>query len=321
MLLRKNGSLHAPWVLLAVGLILIAAIWHYTASRQAGVWLGGSSLVGLVVGSVAGLIIFGELLLWPRKRLRRYRLGPTRVWLAAHLWLGLAVFPLAWIHAGYRFGGGFSSVLMWITLFVTVSGLWGWLMQILLPRWMLEHLPAETIASQVPQVSAQLARDARQLLVATCGLDPSGQLEERLSIAADPPPALTVVGALRQRGAVQGKTLASEVAKVPAAEGVVLWRQFQDVVEPFLADRIPAGTPLATERTADLWFDRLRSTCSGEGREVVDRLAELCSQRRQLQQQRTVHWWLHGWIALHAAASVALGWLLIVHIYLAIRYW
>ncbi len=41
-----------------------------------------------VCGIIAGGIIAFEMLLWPRKAFRAWRLIATRHWMAAHLWLG-----------------------------------------------------------------------------------------------------------------------------------------------------------------------------------------------------------------------------------------
>ena len=188
MLLANKLKLHLGPMILAAILIVAGTVWQIQDSLQSGRVVSGSSLPGLVLGSVAAAIILFELLLWPRKRLRRYKLGRTKHWLAYHLWLGLATGPLAWVHAGYRFGGTFTTVLMSLLLFVLASGIYGWVMQIVIPRWMLGNLPLETIRSQIDDVSTQSALEARQMLTVALGTKPT-QATTRLvnldSIAAE----------------------------------------------------------------------------------------------------------------------------------------
>jgi hypothetical protein len=153
--------LHLGPILLASVLILVGWIWQFYLGPRDGS-VSGSSLPGLVIGSIAAGIILFELLLWPRKKLRKYKLGRTKFWVAYHLWLGLACGPLAFIHSGFRFGGTFSTVLMVLLLLVLLSGVFGWIMQVVIPRWMLGNLPQETIPNQIDDVSLLSALESRQ---------------------------------------------------------------------------------------------------------------------------------------------------------------
>jgi len=152
--------LHYGPIALATLLIVVGAAWQFsTGPKDQSV--SGSSLPGLVIGSIAAGIILFELLLWPRKRLRKYKLGRTKFWVAYHLWLGLACGPLAFIHSGFRFGGTFSTILMILLILVLGSGVFGWIMQMVIPRWMLGNLPQETIPSQIDDVSLLSALESR----------------------------------------------------------------------------------------------------------------------------------------------------------------
>lgn len=327
MLLVQHFKYHIPWICLAVLAVTLGLFWHASASRELGRTVGGSSLVGLTLGTAAASIILFELLLWPRKRLRRYKLGQTKIWLAAHLWLGLATGPLAFIHAGFRFGGTFSTTLMILLLLVLVSGLYGWLLQTILPRWMLKNLPAETVASQIDHVSKQSVDDARSMLTIACGAPTdeasmaiqkafnenlAGELEESKTI---------VIGATRKQGGLRGRTLVTTTVEVAPSDRDRVWRQYTGTVEPYLlrGDRI--SSVLGDPQKAPLWFAQLRESCSPSAEILFDRLEDLCEQRRQFDRQHRIHWWLHGWIALHAAMSVLLGILLVAHIVLALRFW
>ncbi|MCY2979888.1 MAG: hypothetical protein NTU79_14570 [Planctomycetota bacterium] len=345
VLLVRKLRIHIGPLLLAVILVLGLAVWQLWASRSSGTIVTGSSLPGLVAGSLAASIIFFELLLWPRKRLRRFKLFPTKFWLSAHLWLGLSTGPLAFIHSGYRFGGTFSTTLMCLLLFVLASGTYGWIMQIIIPKWMLGNLPFETIGSQIDDVSIQSALDARRMLTVAFGPKPVGltKLANLDEISAkmrgssmvrdqDGQVRQIVVGAIQRRGDHRSllKMENTEMEFNPL-DGSEVWRQYASVIEPFLLRGIPLSkdktnarsnrlSPLRTPRKANDWFGLLRESCSLNAGTILESLEQLCEQRHQFNAQRRAQAWLHGWIAIHAGVSVMLGVLLITHIVLALKY-
>ena len=346
MLLANKLKLHLGPMILAATLIVAGTAWQIQDSLQSGRVVSGSSLPGLVLGSVAAAIILFELLLWPRKRLRRYKLGRTKHWLAYHLWLGLATGPLAWVHAGYRFGGTFTTVLMSLLLFVLASGIYGWVMQIVIPRWMLGNLPLETIRSQIDDVSTQSALEARQMLTVALGTKPT-QATTRLvnldSVAAEFSGASTqrdpsgrveaiVVGS-RQRRDPQRSLFDKDVqGDFTPSDRIEIWKQYAAVIEPFLlrdipslpvpeSKRLPArNSPIHTVQKSIDWFGMLQDACSPNAKPILDKLQSLVDQRHQFDAQRRAHRWLHGWIAFHASVSVLLGVLLVTHIVLALKY-
>lgn len=344
MLLVEKLKLHLGPIVLSVVLVVLATLWQFWESHQAGRWVSGSSLSGLVVGSVAALIILFEVLLWPRKKLRRFKLFPTRYWMSAHLWLGLATGPLAWIHSGYRFGGNFSSLLMWLLLFVIASGVYGWIMQVLVPRWMLRNLPQETILNQIEDVSVLTALESRQVLTVALGPKPPNlkklaNLDDlatkiqspRVSRDASGERKAIIVGAVQRREL--GRTLSAEEMQFELREedSREIWRQYAAVIEPFLlrsdqtanalySDGMTLGTAKFTQQQWNDWFDVLKGSCSVQASSLIDKLKLSVEKRLQFDSQRRAHRWLHGWVILHASVSIMLCILLLAHIVLALRY-
>jgi epoxyqueuosine reductase QueG len=99
------------------------------------------------------------------------------------------------------------------------------------------------------------------------------------------------------------------------------------VIEPFLLRNIvgansqnPKQSPVRTLQKTQDWFKNLRESCSASAGPILDTLQGTVEQRLQFDAQKMAHAWLHRWIAFHAGISVTLGVLLVVHIYMSLRY-
>ncbi len=349
MLLARKLRLHIGPILLAISLIASTALWHALVSKSNGRLASGSSLPGLVTGTVAAAIILFELLLWPRKKLRRWKFFPTRFWLAAHIWLGLATGPLALIHSGYRIGGTFSTTLMCLLFFVLVSGVYGWVLQSLIPKWMLGNLPQETILSQIDEILIQSVLDARRILTVTFGEKPKSDQNDMRKLVnldqasaamqglrsvkhADGETTAIIVGARQNRGDPRSHFAELNVTDFNANDAKEVWRQYAAVIEPHLLEGVrhpyvdsstlqtSTVSPIRTPQKLIDWFSLFRMSCSESSSPILDKLQELCEQRHQFDAQRRAHAWLHGWIAVHAGVSVMLGALLVTHIILALKF-
>ena len=339
--------LHAGPMVLAGLLILLGWYWQFSNHTPENPKTG-SSLPGLVIGSIAAGIILFELLLWPRKRLRKYKLGRTKFWVAYHLWLGLACGPLAFIHSGFRFGGAFTTILMVLLVLVLASGVFGWAMQLVIPRWMLGNLPQETIPSQIDDVSLLSALESRQMLTVALGAKPpkTGKLvalEEQLSIlraggslssvapestrlVSDHTNAI-VVGAPQRRDPQRVSFANQALEDLTPADRSEIWKQYALVIEPFLLKNIVPNaispmqrSPLRTLQKSQDWFRNLQTVCSASAVPVLETLQATVEQRLQFDAQQVAHAWLHRWIAFHAGISVMLGVLLIIHIIQSLNY-
>jgi hypothetical protein len=315
-----------PWVVVVSALAVAAIAWYSAECWRAGRLLGGSSRPGLAFGVAGGLICLSEMLIWPRKALRRWgqalRLGGVQHWMRAHVWLGLLSLPLLVMHGGvYPWGGTLSTLLMGLFLAVIASGIWGLAMQQYLPRRLLRDVPGETVYSQIGLVRAQLRDEAAQLVRAACGRSPEAAVPATPSfrIAGKPRPGTTVV----------------EVD--PLADPGPLVDDFARVIAPFLCPEpvysyylAPSGrpprpdgsarSPLGDPGRARLVFDDLRSRLDPGAAPVVDALERLCEHGRQLDRQARIHVWLHNWLAVHLPLSVAMIVLMVVHAVAALDY-
>ena len=306
-----------------------------TAAAYAAEWAsdgrlpGGSSRTGLAAGIVGGLIIGFELLLWPRKRVRSWRLGSAQSWLRAHIWLGILAVPLVLMHARLLFIGGLLNwALMTLFFLVIASGVWGLVLQQYLPQAMLDHVPAETIYDQIGHVSRQQCRDVEKLVDALCEHDPAVHAAENASRhgpADDEDDAdddeHAVVTGFRSMTGIQGKVVET-LALYAAIPGTLpLRRTFFTEIRPYLLDGRASGAAVAEPHAATRRFAALRAASPAAAAELIDRLEQACERRRQFDLQARLHHWLHGWLLVHVPLSVALGVLLAIHIPVALWYW
>jgi hypothetical protein len=244
--------------------------------------------------------------------------------MAAHIWLGLATVPLALFHSGWRFGGTLATVLMVLLIVVVVSGVFGLVMQQFIPNMMRLEVPSETVYSQIDRVIRFLRRDASHLIEASCGLDPCS-FEDIIQESEDAYEQLRethfVVGKQRAVGIVRGVVAGTQKRPTRLVETERLLEIFEKDIAPFLEPRPIRGMKLANAEAARQAFQEYRDRVGKAGEDVLNELEDLCDQRRQLARQSLLHVVLHAWLWVHWPLSVSLTILLIVHMYVAVKFW
>ncbi len=332
---RKNFRNHALWAVTATLLTVVLICWYAWESYGVGYPLRGGSQPGLVCGIVAGSIIAFEMLLWPRKFLRAWRLIATRHWLAAHLWFGLASLPLAYAHCGLHTGGMLPTLLLVLFTLTIISGLIGWCLQHILPKLILKNVQAETVCSQIPQVSQQNLENAYALLTSLVGppaysLQSPGSTDAAQSKASpgvessslsyrSSKPATVVLGAVRATGRIRGRTLRTAQVSIDPKHAERLWEVYR-YIEPYLKVGRRSRSEIADPLRASDFFAAERTRCGSSCHEVIDTLEQYCDERRQFDLQLKLNAALHGWLPFHIGLSVAVTVLLIGHIITALRY-
>src|SRR6202045_88868 len=178
--MRIFNRAHVPWFIFVL-LATAFAAWLYTGNfapenLPAGLRLplpfvqkpsdlrsvGGTPL-GLIFGAISLSIFVFAALLGVRKKVVLWRVGNLQRWLRAHIWLTLLTIPLVILHSGFRLGGPMTTLLMALFAIVMVSGIYGLVLQHLMPNLMKERLPAETVFEQIPHIRAQLAIAAEKM--------------------------------------------------------------------------------------------------------------------------------------------------------------
>src|SRR5438270_5307111 len=142
-----------PWLHLPPALIQAATEHHTVGGTPLGLWFGAISL---------GIFIFAALLSL-RKKIPLWRIGTVQRWLRAHIWLTFLTIPLILLHSGFRLGGPMTTLLIALYALVMVSGIYGLVLQHIMPRLMKERLPAETVFEQIPHIRSQLCAAAEKM--------------------------------------------------------------------------------------------------------------------------------------------------------------
>lgn len=322
MLLSKNWPVGRR---VAVVLIATAAagLVPWAVMRLTGSWVKPSSPVGVGLGLVGAVIIFFEMALYGRKKLRRFQGWPrtlwnVRVWLWVHVVLGVAVLPVILVHGAYGLGGPVPAATMLLFLATIASGVWGLVVQQWLPQTLVDEVPDETVASQVDRVAAAYVGRKPVVWTQEHDRDRTGEvfrLLESLTLeGAEPGEVLPVPGggaavAARTEALVRGK---------PAEE---LWLFCEGLLVPYLERGRASGSPLRSEYDARRRFAQLRETLPAEAFPAVDRLEELARYRREWDAQQRINGWLHAWVPVHLGLSAAMTGLMVVHAVRALKYW
>jgi len=155
---------HKPWILVTLALSAIAVVVYLKDAplHPAGKW--GSTPLGITMGAAALALMIFCCGLGMKRRVPHWRLGRAQTWMRGHIWLGLLICLLTALHSGFHTGGSMTTWL-WVLLgAVTVSGIFGLILQQQLPRLLLHGVPEETIAQQIDRELAGMLTDATQLV-------------------------------------------------------------------------------------------------------------------------------------------------------------
>lgn len=294
---------HRKWAFATAGLLAASAAAYVPYHLRSPNGPSGGSWVGLAFGVAAfGLMAFAGLL-GLRRRFPAWRVGRPETWMRGHLWLGFLTVPLVFFHGGFQFGGTLTAVLTVLVLLVAVSGVFGLVLQQILPRVMTSRLPMETVYEEIDHVRAQLVAEADALVGAVTG-----------PLGFEAPAELVPPGAA---ASPRGRTPSG---KLTIVEGSAPLKDFyKGQVRPFLNDerRVEA---LSSGTRASAAFSSVRALLPPDLHEPLRDLEVACEEHRQLEDQARLHRWLHGWVLVHVPLSYALLLLAAVHAVASVRY-
>jgi hypothetical protein len=150
--------------LLATALIAAAVVTGYELVRLRGPWLPGRP-AGLLLGTVAAMIVLVDGLYPLRRRLGRWPFASAERWLQFHIYAGTLAALFAALHVGVRWPHGRLGWLLVVTGGWSVaSGLFGVLLQKLLPATLGTELSVEATYEHLPQLATRLQAEADRLM-------------------------------------------------------------------------------------------------------------------------------------------------------------
>ncbi|HZW32390.1 MAG TPA: hypothetical protein VFF52_16875 [Isosphaeraceae bacterium] len=208
---------------------------------------------------------------------------------------------------------------MWLLVLVVGSGVFGLVVQNIVPRLMLERVPAETIFSQIGHILDQYRAKAERRVGVPCGQAPLGTTGATRRSGLGTAPSFLAMGTFRQVGRVQGRVVEVGVGAGYLLDSEPLPAFFRDQVQPYLRARSGTSLALASPGRAASLFSALKTVLRPEAHPVVDRLADRCDQRRQFDLRARLHGWLFTWLVVPVTLSVALLVLMIAHILAALK--
>jgi hypothetical protein len=298
---------HRKWFLVSLIMLAIAVVVYVPYALRGHV-KGGSAL-GLTYGIIGSAFMLFAGLLGLRKKFPVWRIGRAQTWMRGHLWLGFVSFPLILLHGGFHFGGSLTRVLMWTFLFVFVSGIFGAIVQHYLPRIHTERLPMETIYEQIDRVRSQLAEEAAKLIDDACAAlegDVTRASTEQLAVAAS-------------AGANWDVTIASGL-QADEQVSAELRQFYRRDIHMYLEKSGSHRQPLADRSRSQAMFRQMRVLLPLNLHSAIDDLENVCEEKRELDQQNTMHKLLHGWLLVHVPLSYAVLLLGAIHAVIALRY-
>ncbi len=154
------------FVIVTTGFLVLYLLNLILSEINAGNWWG------ITYGTTATLLMVGAALLGVRRRTMKMaakrNLGKSRAWLQFHLYAGMLSLLLVFMHSGFHIPSGSMNWWLWfLSLWVTVSGLFGVLLQKVIPRVLGSGLTIEVMYERIPELVTQI-REAADKLIETC---------------------------------------------------------------------------------------------------------------------------------------------------------
>lgn len=319
---------HMPWGLFTLALAgaAMAAYLLDPQARLVGGQHGGSTLVGIVLGSAALAVMLFCAGLSLKRRVPHWRVGRTQSWLRGHIWLGMLSVWLVALHAAFRMGGALTTWLWIILAIVTFSALFGLILQQFIPRLLLHSVPGETVAQQLSRQLDSVSTMIEKTVKTYAGsLDqPAPPWSPEAALSSETAAALAAEssgasGSPSTATAAPAKPAAKKVdPNSPPAGGEPLRRCYEDFVRPYVEGR--SSSPLGSRARAESIFVAIKTMTPAHIHPGVEELRDLCERRRQLLRQRRLMSALHGWLIFHVPLSWGLLALVIIHAVWALRF-
>jgi hypothetical protein len=319
------GRDHIAWIFAATASALAASAAYLAYAILSPNGPRGGSVMGLVFAFAGTAVIVFECLLSLRKKYPASPLGRVSTWLRAHIWLGLLSCLLILFHSGFRWGQGLAWLLMWLFAIITCSGIFGLFLQTVIPSWMIERVPNETLYDQIPQALIELRQEADErveFVTADLGL---GEAPEEIVRAGGVKqyfdPAQKASAQEKIDAVIRQRKKSAQIAVDPESSDLLAAHYLQEI-RPFLTAKPPelSRRLFHTRESVAAYYRFLRTIMPVAAHQVLNDLEQICDERRQLRYQTRLHRLLHGWLYVHVPLSMAFLVLTLIHAVLSLRY-
>ncbi|MDH3253321.1 MAG: hypothetical protein OEM41_11050 [Ignavibacteria bacterium] len=120
---------------------------------------------GLTYGVIAAVLMVGAALYGARRRLMRYHLGRSSVWVQYHVYGGTLFMLMVFMHSGFHLPTGTLAWFLWtLSIWITISGLLGVLLQKTIPKVLSSGLSIEVVYERIPELVDQIRERATSLM-------------------------------------------------------------------------------------------------------------------------------------------------------------
>lgn len=162
--LRRSRLISSPvWFIGFLGTCLVALIVYVLNSLMSEVRPGNAW--GLVYGWTAASLMIGAALYGIRRRMLKMSVGRTQLWVQFHIYGGALFMLLVLMHSSFKVPSGQLAWWLWtLSLWVTISGIVGVMLQKWIPRLLTSGLAVEVVYERIPELVNQIRTKAEEQL-------------------------------------------------------------------------------------------------------------------------------------------------------------
>ncbi len=153
----EAGPLTRRWPLgFIIAVVLLLAIHAFSRDAQFG---GTARAVDISYGFTALFAVALLFAYWIRSNVYSLRLGSRHGWYVSHIYIGVLLVGVVYLHSGFRFTGMLSGALLILFFAATASGIIGAVMYVVIPlgisKSMGEAVTLKELNARLDQISAE----------------------------------------------------------------------------------------------------------------------------------------------------------------------
>jgi len=277
------------WVALGLLLVSFGLYWlqDSTTPPSGGTWQG------LVLGSIAGVLILWLNYLGVRKR-RYGKIGLLQGWVSAHVYLGTALIGVSLFHSAGQLGWNIHSLFFWLMVVVILSGMFGLFGYLVLPRRL---------------ASIRKTRSREEMIEELQGLE-LACLERAADCSANV--SMAVRSALEQ-------------TRIGGSARRQLLGRDRSSFDEVIGERTRHRSNVDQRRLLGYLSEQSTKTRTAKESTAIRHLLSLTARRqdllRRVRRDVQVQGLLQVWLYVHVPLSIAVLFALIVHIIVVFWYW